>query len=487
MNDTKHPNLFYLFFFNNIFERFAFYIMQTTLVLFMTQALLFPDTKAYEIFAVMGALVYLTPVIGGQLTDSILGIKNALLLGALILFLGYSLLAIPTELTFYTALACICTGIGLFIPNIANAVGKLYSKENPKKDECFSLFYAGTNFGAFLPPLFIGFLINRAGWHLAFLMSALSIAVMLILLLFGLKHYNKNIKYHAIKPKEATLLIKFMLACGFCAFIFIAALLIYSYKMTNIILLLVGTGFVIFTIGKAINLNTSERKGVIAALILTLVSIIFWVLFLQAGTSLTIFAKYNVNRHIGDWTMPPLMLRASNPLFVILIAPFIGRLWVILSRYNINPSVPIKFAIGLFFMGAGFVLIQGAIKHFSDGHNQIHFIWVVGSYFLQSIGELLLSPVGLSMISEVSPSSMGGLMMGIWYFATTIANILAGFAASLTADPSGSNNPAQTTVLFQHTFGILGWLSIAIGLVFMFFVAPKLSNMMKQALHGDAN
>jgi len=255
----------------------------------------------------------------------------------------------------------------------------------------------------------------------------------------------------------------------------IFALLVRYNMASNILLFTVGIFFVIYATVRSFEYERWQRDRLLACMILVIFSIVFWALYQQSGMSLTIFTEYNVDRNILGWTVPTVMFQACNPLVIVLFAPILAKFWIFLDKRGRDPSVSTKFAWGTIFMGLGFAMMPLAIWTAAP-NGQINLWWIVVSYFLQSIGELLLSPVGLSMVTDLSPKKMVGLMMGIWFFASAAANAVAGFLSEWTTLPSGTNAPRVTDPAFAHVFGILGIFSVALG-VCLIIATPALTRM----------
>lgn len=466
----SQPKAFYFLSLSEIWERLSYYATRGLLVLYLTKFLLFTNQQAYALFAAFAALLYLTPVLGGHLADRLLGTKWAVILGGILSAIGYLCLALPDTFALYAGLSLVIIGNGFFLPNIANAVGYLYEENDSRRASAFSLFYTAINIGALLPPLFIGDMIHFLGWHVGFLISTISMLLGTILFYYSTRKQRQLAKvpnpFRFIRKKSAK--INFLLiSIIVCAAIFMY--LLNHPRIANITLFSISAILILFTIKKSFKFSAIERNRIFICLLLTAFSVLFWVLSEQAAMSLTIFTEYNVHREFAHYTIPTIMFQALNPLTIILFGPLFAKMWMSLEKRNIHFSVPSKFALGTIFMGLGFVVLPLAVT-MSSHTGQICFPWLVLSYVLQSIGELLLSPVGLSMITELSPKKIMGLMMGIWYFATAVANSFAGIVASFTTLPSNNNAPELTAPIFGHVFGMLGIIAIISGIIALFFV-----------------
>ncbi len=476
---NKQPRQLFILFLTEMWERYGFYTLRGILVLYLTRVFLLSDTRAYAIFAAFAALVYLTPIFGGWVADRFLGFQRSVILGGLLLAAGYGLLGIPGKgMLFHLALGTIIAGNGFFKPNVSGLVGQLYGKNDPRREGGFTIFYAGINIGSFIPPLITGWIIIRFGWGPAFLLAGAGVLVGTLIFYFGLrKHPELGGPPDTGRTPAGRSVNYLLIGAGTLASIYLFAELLRDTDLANILLFVIGGIFLAYSFTRSFTYRDLQRERLIAVHILILFSIVFWALYQQGAMSLTIFTEFNVVREEGNWTIPTVMFQSINPFFIILLAPFISRLWLRLNRYGCNPSIPAKFAGGTILMGLGFVILPLAIG-FDDPAGKINLWWVVLSYFLQTLGELFLSPVGLSMVTRLSPPKLVGMMMGVWFFATALANALAGLISEWTAIPSGSNDPRLTDQPFSRVFGTIGWIAVGVGIIFL-FLAPTLKHLIE--------
>lgn len=473
------PFSLYLFSLVDLWERYGFYTIRSILVLYMTKIFLFSNAHAYSIFSAFTALLYLTPMLGGHIADKILGANRAVIIGGSILSLGYALLGLSGTTYFYSGLGTIIVGNGLFMPNIATMVSSLYKKGDLRREGGFSIFYTAINIGAFIPPIVTAFVIYKFGWHAAFLMATAGVLLSVIIFILGTRKNKINSSTNETKLK---LNIRHVLISIFSIGLVIITLmgLVKYFVYTNIVVFLFSSVFVAYTLYRCFKYPNHQRNRLISCLLLIILSITFGVLYQQAGMSFTIYTEFNVERHIGSWLVPTVMFQSLNPLYIILLGPIFAKLWIILGKKRLNPSVSAKFGLGTLIMGSGFTIMPFAIlTHSSIG--LINLWWIALSYLLQTIGELFVSPIGLSMVSELSPVKMVGLMMGTWYFATSVADALAGFVSRWATIPSGSNNPLITSPIYLHVFGTIGIISILMGIGILFLVR-FINTMMNEKL-----
>ncbi len=473
----KYPSGFYSVCFAQIGERFSFYAMRGILVLYMVKNFSFTNEAAYTIFSLFTALLYLTPYIGGLLADYLFGKKKSILLGGCMLSMGYFLLYFLEKNHFYLALSLIALGNGFFMPNVISYIGHLYDTSNPhlNRESGFSIFYTATNIGAFLPPFFLAGIIAWFGWQASFLISAITAFISTLIFLYGTHPSTPNTKKLNFNKKSIILPLTLTIITSFTILFY---QLMQASKFATIFIFSSSVLFFLYTIKKSFSFSVNQRNRLLMGLFLTAFSVIFWMLSEQTAMSLTIYTEYNVRHHIFNHTIPVFFFFSLNPFFIILLGPLFAKLWRFLEKKNLNPSIPKKFAIGTILMGLGFAIIPLGIAH-KDAAGQISIFWIIVSYFFQSCGELVFSPIGLSMMTELSPKSMVGSMVGIWYLATAVAYLLAGLAAKLTTLPSATNLPLTTSPIYAHTFASLGWLTIAAGIIIWFF-SPIFKNIVQR-------
>jgi len=476
-----HPRALYSLCLAEIGERFSFHAMRGIFVLYMTKIFLFSNQTVYAIFAAFTAFLYFTPLVGGYLADQLLGTRKSVILGGLLLSLGYFLLALLGKNNFYYALAIIVIGNGFFMPNIVSCVGQIYQKDNLLRESGFSIFYTAINIGAFLPPFIIAWIIYQFGWHASFIISGVgALFATVVFYVCANRFPDVEKKPCVILEKRKKIKVFFLLSIGMLASIFAFCKLIENPHFANEILFVTSMLFIIYAVKKSFTFPSWQRNRLLICFILTGFSILFWMLSEQTAMSLAIYTEYNVQRHIGNYFIPTVFFFSLNPFFIIILGPLFSRLWIWLEQKNLNPSISAKFALGTILMGIGFVILPLAIL-LKNGDGQINLWWIVLSYLIQSCGELLFSPVGLSMMTELSPKRMVGLMVGIWYLATAIAYSLAGFASKLTIIPSGVNFPLETSPIYAQIFGMLGWLTIMAGVIILLFV-PVFRKMMGEKI-----
>ena len=433
-----HPKGLFICFATEMWERFSYYGMRALLILYLTKHWEFTDAASYLIYGAYTSLVYIMPVFGGMLADQILGSKKAVTYGAILLVFGHLGMTVESnEQIFYLSLALIVSGVGFLKPNISTMVGALYEEGDPRRDSGFTIFYMGINIGAFTATLLCGYLGEKVGWAYGFGAAGIGMFLGLIIFLWG----QKYLEGLAEPPSE-----KYMTKVrgvsyenwAYISGVIMVLITWFLVQNSQLVGQLLG-GFGAIFIGAWLlyalfKCAPEERDRLIVVGILILFSLIFWALFEQAGSSLNILTDRGVDRVIFGWEVPASMFQSLNAGFIFTIAPLFALLWIALAKRNMEPSTPIKFSIGIVLVGLGFLALVYGMQ--SSEALQTGVIWIVLIYFLHTLGELCLSPVGLSSVTKLSPQRIVGFMMGMWFFASAAGNYVAGLIAKGTAgDP----------------------------------------------------
>ena len=467
-----HPRGLFMLFFAEMWERFSYYGMRAILVFYLTKHFLFTEQPAYAVYGAYTTLIYITPIIGGYLSDRYLGARKSVLAGGIFITLGHLLIALVeapkgvlgTALDgFYLGLALIIVGTGFLKANISVLVGKLYPRDDLRRDGAFSIFYMGINTGAFIGPIIVGILGETVGWSYGFGAAGIGMALgLIVFVLFKRELHGVGEPPVAGRSKEVPIYLGAVVA------VLVAWWLVRSQGVVGTLLVLssiVTIGYILWT--AVFKLPRQERDRIFAALFLVALSPVFWALFEQTGSSLNVYTDQAVDRTFLGWTIPASVFQSINPFFIIVLAPLFGALWVKLARIGREPSAPFKFGIGLILVGAGFfALILGAP---AEGLTPAIFVALL--YIFHSAGELCFSPVGLSSMTRLSVAQMTGLMMGTWFLATAGGNFLAGLIAQAT----GGEGAGTAQVL--EVYGRIGWVSMGLG-VLVLAVAPFVSRLM---------
>jgi POT family proton-dependent oligopeptide transporter len=417
--------------------------MRALLVLYLTNQLDYRREDALEIYGIYTSLVYLTPILGGFLSDRILGQRKAVLIGGVVMALGH--LAMAFEPLLHVALGLLIVGNGFFKPNISTIVGGLYREGDPRRDGGFTIFYMGINLGAFFSPLVCGTLGEKVSWHIGFAAAGVGMILGLTVFVLGAKLLGpvgwppRTGRTHYVLRDWIDVAIW---SAGCVAFVFgviwlmgIVAPYWAPLAWYVKIPIIVAGGALFFAIPlltqkkdpNATPLSTEDWHCMIVIAVLTFFNIFFWMGFEQAGGTMTLFADQLTDRHLLGWEIPASYFQSINPLGIVLMAPFFSRMWIKLDQpgSKLATSTPTKMAIGMITLGVGFILMYAAQK-LAEAQGSVGPFWLAGVYFIHTMGELCLSPIGLSMVTKLAPPRFGSLMMGLWFVQSAIANYFAG-------------------------------------------------------------
>ncbi len=497
VNKKIHPRALFVLFFAEMWERFSYYGMRTLLTLYMVKVLFESlgagaEAKALIIYGSYTSMVYLFPVIGGLIADKFFGFRKAILFGGVLMSLGHFLLAVmgmvdeTNQIMFFLSLALIIVGNGYFKPNISSFLGKFYTEKVELKDSAFNIFYMGINVGALLSTMTCGYIGEKVSWHLGFGLAGVGMLLGLLVFWANLKHLegkgvvpneeNDTTPVFAGMSINRTIVVASLLSIPL-----FATLLNYS-EVLKYSLLVVGLGMFGWLVAAGFRekeKSTGQRLWVVV--VLGLFNILFWALFEQAGGSLTIFADKFVNREVLGTEVPASMLQSFNAFFIIILAPVFAWLWKRLGEMKAEPNTPIKFAMGLAQLAIGFGIIYWAATTLQEGEN-VALIWVAVMYLFHTTGELSLSPIGLSMVTKMSPDRQVGFVMGVWFLSFSLANFLGGMIGSWTASHDLPENATFTEQLDIYSSAYLDWGVYVIGgsALFLFILSP----LIKKWMHG---
>jgi POT family proton-dependent oligopeptide transporter len=434
-----HPRGLATLFFTEMWERFSYYGMRAILIFYMVASttsggLGFPVAKAGAVYGLYTSMVYLLGLPGGWVADRITGQRHAVLYGGILISAGGFCLVIPSTATFYIGLVLLMCGTGMLKPNVSAIVGQLYAPGDIRRDSGFSIFYMGINTGALLAPVLCGWLGEKVSWRLGFGLAGIGMLTGLVQYVAGWKHLGSaGLRQPAPRPRPSGRLLLAVLTLVAA----IGAVFASGWKVDitpELISNALGVILIILSIAVFSWLlldkrwTTQERKRLAAILVLFVSSAVFWSAFEQAGSTLSLFAKQSVNRVVFGFQFPASWFQDVEPTFVILFAPVFAWLWLAMRKHE--PSSPAKFTLALVLVGLGYVLLWPAANINANG-TLVGPWWLVGTYFLHAMGELALSPVGLSSMTKLAPARLAGFVMGLWFSATAIGNYMAGRMASL--------------------------------------------------------
>ncbi|MEE9439663.1 MAG: peptide MFS transporter [Saprospiraceae bacterium] len=499
-----HPRgLFYLFF-AELWERFSFYGMRALLVLYMTKQLLYNDEMSFGIFAAYMSLVYFTPLIGGVLADNYLGYRKSIFFGGLLMAFGHFFLTIETPLFFFGSLALIIVGNGFFKPNISTFVGQLYDKEDIRRDSGFTIFYMGINIGGAVAPLLCAWLAEIYGWHYGFMLAGIG---MLVGLYFFYRGVQSNVFGEVgIVPNKTLYDLKVygldrgnLIYLSTIISVPLFALIVKYNEFEHFIVWITSLAIIVAISHIYRSVDRTAKSRLLVTVYFTVLMSLFWAVFEQAGSSLTLFADRNVNL-IG---MNAAQTNSINSGYIILLALPFSWLWSYLTRMGKNPSSAVKSGIGLLLLGLGFVVFASSANSV-DMMGQTPMWYLLLGYFIVTVGELFISPIGLSKMTELSPTKYLAFIMGVFftssfyghYFAGKIAKLttvsegdvapfsigefgdITEFVTGLTAYNCQENVVTQQLYSYVSVFASFGVITIFIGLLAI-LVSPIIVKMMK--------
>jgi POT family proton-dependent oligopeptide transporter len=433
-----HPRGLGLLFVTEMWERFSYYGMRALLVLFLVNAQHWSAERAAILYGRYTMLVYLTPLIGGYLADRVIGTRRSLVIGAIIISLGHFTLAVPGTAPFYIGLGLIIIGTGFFKSNVSTQVGQIYADGDARRDAGFTIFYMGINTGAFLGPIVCGYLAASPdwGWHYGFAAAGVGMVLGLITYLWGREKYLPGIGLpHRDEPTATTVAeskaipianpmhgIGGGLAGGVVGY--------FGGGWLGMVMgAVIGAALGIAILGS----HGEERRRVYAIFIVAFFVVFFWAAYEQAGSSMNLFADRNTDLTLGGALSKPIpasWFQSVNSFFILLFSPIFAWIWTMLGKKKMEPSTAMKMVIGLFLLGTGFLFMVAGARGADQGI-KVSWIWLTTAYCFHTLGELCLSPVGLSYVTKVSPVRFASLMMGVWFLANAAANLLAGTIASM--------------------------------------------------------
>ncbi len=473
IQDTKffgHPAGLTTLFFTEMWERMSYYGMRALLVLFMTATLqegglALTVLSASAIYGLYTGSVYFMGLPGGWIADRLIGGQKAIWYGGIIIMLGHIVLAIPNDNTFFIGLILVIIGTGLLKPNIGAMVGQLYSPKDRRRDAGYAIYYMGINLGSFIGYIVCGYLATNMGWHWAFGAAAIGMGIGLIQYKLTTPNLNEvgDGPVSPLSPKGAK--ISWIAITTFLVLVAVVTTLVFQGVLTIEPVVLAQNTAIVFSLifvayYAAIylfgNLTKSEMLRLAALLLICIASACFWSGFEQAGSSLNLFARDYTDRMIGSFEIPTAWFQSTNAMFIVILSPFFAALWMKLGQKLVTPAYGIKCAIGLIIMASGFIVMFFASQYAASGLKVAPY-WLVATYFLHTVGELILSPTALSAVSKLSPKRFAGQMMGVFVLTYSIGNIISGLLAG-NFDP---NNVEQIPALYMQ----ISVFSIGIGIV----------------------
>ncbi|MBA9079184.1 MULTISPECIES: peptide MFS transporter [Rufibacter] len=471
---TGHPRQLYMLFFTEMWERFSFYGMKALLLAYMISELKFDEPKGYAILGSYAALVYTMPMFGGMMSDRFLGGRKAVMYGGILMAIGHLVLALPQDWSFFYGMAFIICGNGFFKPNISSLVGTLYADNDPRKDSAFSIFYMGINIGAAMGGLLCGYVGQQIDWHYGFGLAGIFMILGLVVFAIG----KKSLKDKGLPPNPADLKKPVFAGISKEVVIYAATLLVIPvivalfnrYEIMDFIMFGLGALSVLYILFIAFQMDASARYKLFAALVMIVFSTLFWAFYEQNAGSLNLFAMRNVDMHVGGVELPALAVNNFlPPAWVVILSFFFAWLWPALNRKNMEPNTPVKFGLSFVLMGLGFYVFYLSSKMHAETGIIPLFSFIAG-YFFIICGEMCISPIGLSMITKLSPARIVAMMMGIWFFASAVGEFLASKIGAMMSVPEGVvDNPVLSLPYYAQVLNQIGLWSLGIGVVLILF------------------
>ena len=467
--EARQPAGLPVMFFTEMWERFSYYGMRALLVLYLVGALGYERPDALALYGLYTGLVYLTPIAGGWLADRYLGYRKSILIGGIVLAAGHFAMAFPSLLAL--ALGLLIVGNGFFKPNISTLLGTLYREHDPRRDGGFTIFYMGINLGALISPLVAGTLGEKVGWHWGF--ASAGVGMLIALTQFVLQQRKLGTSGFApgaerLGARDWTQVVLVSALSAPLVYAVIAAWgalgPVWAGIATDVKVGAAALVFAGFVLWQKRSCSREDWHRVLAISIIGVLTIFFWMGFEQAGGTMNLFAEHDTERLAFGWEIPASYFQGVNPLLIVLLGPLFAAMWKRWDQTRFALSVPVKMGLGLMLLAAGFVALAFAQDR-AQMLGKVGPQWLLGVYLLHTMGELCLSPIGLSMVTKLAPAKLSAVMMGIWFTASAVANYLAGTLESLL---SGSGIPLYWFLVAS---------SAGAGLA-MWAIAPLLSRLM---------
>jgi proton-dependent oligopeptide transporter, POT family len=484
----KYPKQLWYLFFSEMWERFSFYGMRGMLIFFMVTQLSMPDGIANLQYGATQAFVYAFTFIGGLFADKILGKRRSLFWGGLLMIAGSIILALNPKDFFFLGIAFNIVGTGFFKPNISTIVGNLYKDGDNRIDAGFSLFYAGVNLGALLGgyfcvaigkgELFENYIPKALQWNVAFGLAAIVMCISLLTFVRTQKSLGPiGLSPLLHLPDNKRKLYEYLTFAGSLAIIPIIIVMVSHTEYTDVFMYIIGPASVLYVIYEMRNFDTAQNKRLVAALLFMILSIFFWAFFEQSGGSLSLFAASNLNSDLVGITLDPNGVNNSaNSLFVIIFATLLGLFWLWMAKRKSEPNTIVKFGLGFLFLSGGFYIFY-ATRFFANGQGLTSLNVFTFAWFIITFGELCLSPIGMSIMTKLSPTKLQAVIMGMWFLASAYGQYFAGLLGANIANASENSDNYQKLMVYTEGYKQLGLYSLIIGVI-VILAAPFIKKLM---------
>jgi len=493
-NRRQQPRVLFFLFLVELWERFSYYGMRAFLILYLTRESIkggfgFEKPAGYGIYGAYTALVFLTPLAGGYLADRVLGSRKAIIWGALMMAFGQFVLFTSNDrsegeahnsvMLLLVGLGFLALGNGFFKPNISSMIGRFYKQGDPRRDGAFTIFYMGINIGAFLAPLTCGTVAELEGWGYGFLLAG--IGMLTGLGVFFLTSRLGLLEDKADPPKAGPVRVgglpaELVIYLATFAAVPIMSLLIYRNVIMDYLLAGIGLSVIGYILWLSFQYPVAERQRLWVLTTLLFFTAVFWTFFELAGSALNIFTDNNVEKTVFGITLTTSNFQAVNALFIMIFAPVFSLMWVYLGRRNLEPAAPVKFALALLLIGAGFFVLNAGVPFAREA--MIPALFLVLLYLLHTLGELALSPVGLSLVTKLAPAQIVAFVMGFWFLANAIAQQAGKHISDLTAVSETATKEESLTAAMT-VFNEVGVFAIGSGVLLLL-----LSPLLRRWMHG---
>ena len=481
----KYPKQLWYLFFSEMWERFCFYGMRGMLAVFIVSQLKMDEGTANLQYGAIQAFVYAFTFIGGLFADKILGFRKSLFWGGLLMIAGSLILSLGINVNqsvdsnhfwFFLGTSFTIIGTGFFKPNISTMVGSLYHENDSRRDAGFSLFYAGINVGALLGGYACIAIANSYSWNLAFGLAAVVMTISLVTFIFTQKSLGP-IGLSPLNEGKGNRIAEFAVYIGSLAVIPVIMMMVAKTEYTDYFMYTIGPAALLYIIFELRKYSKTEVNKLIAALVFIFFSIVFWGIYEQSGGSLALFARENLHDTIlGIQFDPNGINNSANALFVIIFAPILGLIWVWMSKRNLEPNTLIKFGLGFIFLAGGFFVFYQT-KFFADANGVTSLEVFTLAYFVITFGELCLSPIGLSIMTKLSPQPLQGMMMGMWFLASAYGQYVAGIIGAGMSDPNPKASLMEKLISYTNGYEQLALYSVICGVI-LIAISPAVKKLM---------
>jgi len=479
--EGKYPKQLWALFFTEMWERFCFYGNRGMLTIFMTEMLLMTEKESNLKYGAIQAFVYAFTFLGGLLADKILGFRKSLVWGGLLMIIGSAILGFNAKEFFYVGICLIIVGTGFFKPNISTMVGELYKEGDPRRDAGFGMFYSGINLGALFGGALCVWVGKQYSWNLAFALSGIFILIGLIVFLATKKSLGPiglQPEHPKGDPKKRKLreTLVYIASIAVLPLIFV---MITNTRYTDLFMYIVGPCTLLYLFFEMSKLNAKENKKLIAALTFIIFSIFFWAFFEQSGGSLNLFAKDNLHSKLLFFNIDPNVVNnSSNSFFVVLFSPFIGLLWLALAKRKLEPNAVVKFGLGFLFLAGSFYLFYYT-RNYADASGKTSLNIFTLAYLVITLGELCLSPIGLSLMTKLAPKHLWGMMMGMWFLASAYGQYAAGLLGGDMAEGVEKLSLAEKLMKYTDGYKDLAIYALIAGVV-LIVISPVVKKLMQE-------